>query len=69
MTDWQPIDTAPRDGRWLLMHCKGWPIAALARHDLETGNWHALAPFKTEGSDDGAVWQPLPPPKEAANAP
>lgn len=65
--EWQPIETAPRDGTWLLLWCD-WPFVGkwADKGKRASGNW-------TEDADSinpiyGAThWQPLPdPPKDAA---
>jgi hypothetical protein len=64
MTNWQPIETAPKDGTWLLLWC-GWEIVG---HWVEDGKR-----VKHGWSDDPngidpifmvTHWMPLPePPK------
>ncbi len=67
--DWQPMDTAPKDGTRLLcltrlrLGPKGGPYRTeyeynIGHFDDETGEW-----FSEEGSDiDPSCWQPLPAP-------
>lgn len=65
MSDWQTMDTAPKDGRWILVHgldCDGrgayWPEIGLARYDAKIpgGGW------ETRNVAYPANWQPLPAP-------
>lgn len=73
--DWQPIETAPKDGvpilAWGYMHDDGGPWFADRRSFMgEMPNWHVL--FYKDGTGwvgwlDGSVdgpthWMPLPPP-------
>jgi hypothetical protein len=62
---WQPIETAPRDGRWILVHgldCDGrgsyWPASGFARWDVTKpgGEWETKIVAYVTG------WQPIPEP-------
>lgn len=69
--DWQPIETAPKDGTWVLLtvrHVEGWP-------QMEVGQWTADQKYRvtkapcwcdTEGLLLPGVthWMPLPKPPE-----
>jgi hypothetical protein len=77
MSEWQPIDTAPRDGSFFLMHRPGMePDVVNWPPDYSLGKWHWLD--ETDDNDryssgwrghiadyDGTHWMPLPPPPEA----
>lgn len=63
--DWQPIETAPRDGKWIFV-----ASCAYGAPDVFEAHWRASGVF---GNDDGAAfpdayaWHPLlrpPPPPE-----
>jgi hypothetical protein len=74
MTDWQPIETAPRDGRLALVYrplarnTSDEPVAV--KRIMKTDNfcWPATIPEKQEPCNptDGLChvthWMPLPPP-------
>jgi hypothetical protein len=51
MTDWQPIETAPRDGTALLLFCPG--VSSWNRKsgmpDIVTGLWENHCPVSTDG--------------------
>ena len=59
MTDWQPIETAPKDGTDVLVWCGGAMFIAY----MEVGRWffdrtdHSVKPLPTH-------WMPLPAPPE-----
>ncbi len=63
MSEWQPIETAPRDGTVVLLypraHQHKWPIS-MALWRADKGAWHNY--FKVNGASDGAFthWMPLP---------
>lgn len=78
MTGWQPIETAPRDGRWVLV-CGGTPADDFSEKRPAVAQWtDDLNGRKTEwhwqfawydGGYYGVYespthWQPLPPPPE-----
>ena len=60
-TDWQPIETAPTDGKESLVYTTGAGIVVMYWDDYK-GEW-------TTGLDDGGGlepthWMPLPPPPQ-----
>lgn len=60
MTDWQPIETAPRDGKTLLMWAPGFGLGALVLYWMND-YWREPANglgLKVEPTH----WMPLPPP-------
>jgi len=59
--NWQPIETAPRDGTWVLIFCDG--NAIQAQWDRDDAYW-ANGRFGL-GFDDATHWMPLPEPPEA----
>lgn len=71
MMEWQPIETAPKDGTAILLYCTKFYFGS----GVYLGSWAGtFFEVCTEGetdfpySDDGAThWMPLPaPPKEEA---
>jgi len=79
MTDWQPIDTAPKDGTWILgINNRGnqsviiWKNEALDWFDISRSGWihpfsdGRLSTFWNGGCGSVAThWMPLPaPPKK-----
>ena len=58
MSEWQPIETAPKDGTWVLAVWKNNLNSACAARVYGTGSWEIDA-------DDGVAtpthWMPLPP--------
>lgn len=71
MTDWQPIETAPRDGTELLLYGMGWRRGlgyyAKGRHIgwYERGAWSTRDP---EVLCVATEWQELPPPPDKLGA-
>jgi hypothetical protein len=72
-SDWQPIETAPKDGRWILTYDPRLKWTGAAQHreaHYAVVAWSGSGWF-AEGSDDDLskappFWQPLPePPKPA----
>jgi len=64
MMDWQPIETAPRDGtRLLLLLGNGEVFSGWAQH---SGGFYRNQRFHTDGSDIGFInpthWMQLPAP-------
>ncbi|WP_141057057.1 hypothetical protein [Stenotrophomonas rhizophila] len=65
---WQPIETAPRDGRWIMLGKPGHDEVLLAYWDRLRGAWWG------QGGGDGqwkkwqeaTSWQPLPAPPEVS---
>jgi hypothetical protein len=67
MSDWQPIDSAPKDGTEILGHNDGvYAIVSWQTHRTMTGiygNWADRAGY-LESYERPTHWQPLPePPK------
>lgn len=61
MTDWQPIETAPRDGTWVFGYWKQCPITAYPCVMFWGGDeW--LSPAWTDFFPNPVFWMPLPPP-------
>jgi len=58
MSEWQSIDTAPRDGKCILLHGGGVPIAGA--WDSDTRKWYDWRSGETLWYMD--YWMPLPPP-------
>jgi hypothetical protein len=74
--EWQPIETAPKDGTiiWLWGTCESSPQARphVGCEDMETGFWVPHGWYSNNGNYwivEPTYWQPLPePPKEKTNA-
>jgi len=66
MTEWQPIETAPRDGSWFL---GGWHFQEKFVYRLCRWNEYHKAFNQVPGYHSGPfeVWQPLPEPPAIAN--
>jgi hypothetical protein len=64
---WQPIETAPRDGEWISLWCKGQPLSlpagvpAFWEDDL---GWVAVRDDDLLLTDNPTHWMPLPAPPE-----
>ena len=56
--EWQPIDTAPKDGRNVLVF-DGEPEPYIAWWHLTNAEWRA-----SDGAVSPTHWHPLPPPPE-----
>ena len=72
MTNWQPIETAPKDGTVILLFVAPWVVAGYFDLDEDVYPWVWMdldASGSLNGSrDDGtrpAHWMPLPEPPEA----
>ena len=74
MTEWQPIETAPKDGTWILgYHPKEWPIICwymvcitdpMGNH-YEHEAWHRMNGAGVSMFNSPTHWMPLPePPSE-----
>ena len=68
LTDWQPIETAPKDGTEVLLWTDEYPRVVSASY-REFGEWEgwtftdeALADIQPEGPREPSHWMPLPPP-------
>lgn len=72
MSKWQPIETAPRDGRQVLLSGswdgRAWVWQGWFDHEDERG-WFAAGSHWTDAYDGSLEhpthWMPLPPPPEA----
>ncbi len=66
MTDWQLIETAPKDGL-VLLACVGWPAAAAkgAPWPVKIGGWWAGAWNIFGASWEPTHWAPLPTPPQS----
>lgn len=64
MTDWQPIDTAPMDGRVIVTD--GFVVGEAAYYSAYEGWWwagsHPLDATDGQLAYDPTHWMPLPPP-------
>lgn len=62
MSDWQPIETAPRDGTWLLLTGEGHVGAGLWLF----GEWRDLGDIGWGGMTEPTIthWMPLPEPPQ-----
>ena len=69
MSDWQPIETAPKDGTVILAWRDGWVkptlLLWLAHRDLEAPGWcpYERQPIRPRGSQP-THWMPLPEPPQ-----
>ena len=62
-SSWQPIDTAPRDGRWINVVWRSQfldaPCCATARYDKHLNSW-LLGGNHTLRDDEIDLWAPIP---------
>lgn len=62
MSEWQPIETAPKDGQWVLGWAPGWLVVSMAWFHVPG----KVAPHWTTGRNERPIkathWMPLPPP-------
>lgn len=81
MTDWQSIETAPRDGTWVLAYFNdpviGEEFEAVVRYTLPNGTGGQYGDFVWETPDSRCGyyaervfthWMPLPPPPSLERA-
>jgi hypothetical protein len=72
MSDWQPIETAPRDGTRLILLCNGHPSLGRYIHREATTNgvrdevhsfsgWVWAGGFLSHGKPEPTHWLPIPP--------
>lgn len=62
LTDqWQPIETAPKDGKWFLGFQPGWDRASIYAFGL-AGDCYELTSSSNSASPTPTHWQPLPAP-------
>ena len=65
MADWQPIETAPKDGAWVFLY---WRSMSLTLYPLvafwEGEDWQTVGDFGLVGGDTPSHWMPLPAPPE-----
>ena len=71
MSEWQPIETAPRDGTPVLLHMRdGFVVGQWVRHRAHINCWAWMVLPWPECdflfAVDPAHWMPLPEPPEAA---
>jgi len=59
---WEPIDTAPKDGRWVLVTWTGQPHRCEAMKYVESGEWMWWEGDTT--TKPPTHWQPLPAPPQ-----
>ena len=61
MTDWQPIETAPKDGEWILAY---WPTMSISMYPFVVFWDEGWQPARGADWDYGEVyptlWQPCP---------
>jgi len=81
MTNWQPMDTAPKDGTWVLVYDDGVQVVAkymwqnnwLWATHLDVSDWHwathldASEGHKVYQTCVPSRWMPLPNPPELGN--
>lgn len=60
MSDWQPIETAPKDGTWVLVHRAHWYLPELVQWTYR-GYWESWA----HGPFQPTHWIPVPLPPDA----
>ncbi len=67
MSKWQPIETVPKDSRWVFLHCPGLeePAVFVAQwityadeKGVEHGEWSEYHEYHFEA--DPTEWAPLP---------
>jgi hypothetical protein len=57
---WQPIETAPKDGTWVLAHHHDWTLPEVAQCSGYTGAWQTM-----EAGIAPTHWMPLQQPPAA----
>jgi hypothetical protein len=53
--EWQPIETAPKDGTWVLVHHAGWSLPEVGHYSQYAPVWQTL-----NHGIDPTHWMPLP---------
>lgn len=63
--DWQPIETAPKDGTKILLYAVIWPDVAVGSWDESNNGWMLYPDSEDSGRERNiSHWMPLPePPK------
>lgn len=64
MSDWQLIETAPKDGTKILTFCPGnpraeWPVNRKDR--IAVNEWRGTTWYRTSSEAPPTHWMPLPP--------
>lgn len=70
MSEWQPIETAPKDGTDILLgYYPTWPGLDLGKGSCEVAFWHGIKNtwcgrvlLNADGHFSPTHWMPLPPP-------
>lgn len=61
MSKWQPIETAPKDGTWVLVR-SGVKRTVIAKWSKDWGGW--IVQYSAMGISRATHWMPLPPQPE-----
>lgn len=61
MIDWQPIETAPKDGRSVLVWWEHWALRPIVAYYHYQDGWLASEKLGSEGGGP-THWMPLPDP-------
>ena len=69
MNEWQPIETAPKDGTWVLVCGNGWDVMmASYSYDGRIGRGYFWGPTEWDdyelAEQQPTHWMPLPEPPE-----
>jgi hypothetical protein len=65
MSDWQPIDTAPKDGSRILAYTATRQVIIIKRHDVGGRYETWVDDHQYPAMPKLLMWQPLPAPPEA----
>jgi hypothetical protein len=61
MGEWQPIETAPKDGAWVFIY---WPSMSITLFPLvvfwDGEDWNTVASIGHVGAETPTHWMPLP---------